>query len=539
MGSSIERSPAGNATTTASALGVADLLRKQAATQGGEVAVEDAAGARSYRELDRWTSRIAQAFAARGVGSSERIAVLAENRRDYLALQSAAAKLGAIVACLYWRLADAELAHCLRLVTPRIVFMSERFAAILARTGWQDGPTVVLETDFDAWIGDAGPHDPQRVVDPEQGLVILYTSGTTGLPKGAVISQRAMVARAMCVAAQCGIDARHTYIAWSPLFHMTATDFSLATLMIGGKVVVHDGLDVDRLCATLKRETVGWLVAMPGMIDPLIDGLRRNATRPRGVSLVGAMADLVPRRRIAEPAALLGASFLDSFGATETGLAPASGGILAAGVVPSSLAKRESGFCRVRLVDADDRDVPVGTPGEAAIRGPTLFCGYWNAPEVNARDFRGGWFHMGDLFVCHPDGSLDFVDRAKCLIKSGGENICPAEIERVLLALPAVADAVVVRKGDERRGEVPVAFVAFKPGAAADTEALEARCREQLAGYKIPQGVPRRRRGRVPAQQHGEDSAPRRRAAVACGLTAWPSRCRIPIVPHFNHRSHS
>ncbi len=267
---------------------------------------------------------------------------------------------------------------------------------------------------------------------------------------------------------------------------MAATDFSLATLMIGGKVVVQDGLDVDRLCATIAAEPIGWLVAMPGMIDVLIDGLRRNATRPRGVRVVGAMADLVPLQQIADLTGLLNAPYINSFGATETGLAPASGALLAPGVVPTSLAKRESAFCSLRLVDADDRDVPVGTPGEAALRGPTLFSGYWNAPEANAHDFRGGWFHMGDLFVRRADGTLDFVDRAKYLIKSGGENIYPAEIERVLLAEAAVADAAVVRQRDERWGEVPVAFVAFKPGAAADTQALEARCREQLAGYKIP-----------------------------------------------------
>ncbi len=472
--------------TTAASLGVTELLRKQAVARADAVAIEDASGQLSYADLDRWTGRIAGALRAHGVAAGERIAVLAENRREYLALQLAAAGLGVIVACLNWRLTDGEAAHCLQLVTPRIVFVSARHADSLARIGWQGGDVVRLDGGFDAWMAGAAEEDPRVEVDPEQGLVILYTSGTTGLPKGAVISQRAMVARAMCFAAQYGIDARHAYIAWSPLFHMAATDFSLATLMIGGKVVLQDGLDVDRLCATLERETVGWLVAMPGMIEPLIDGLRRNGTRPRGVALVGAMADLVPRRQIAELTALLGAPYLNSFGATETGLAPASGGVLAAGVVPSSLAKRESGFCRVRLVDADDRDVPAGAPGEAAIRGPTLFSGYWNAPEVNARDFRGGWFHMGDLFVRHADGSLDFVDRAKYLIKSGGENIYPAEIERVLLALPAVADAVVVRRRDERWGEVPVAFVAFKPGETMSADALAQRCRAELAGYKIP-----------------------------------------------------
>lgn len=480
------RSSASHATTTASLLGVADLLRKQAATRPGDVAIEDAGGTISFDELERWTSRVANALSAAGIVAGDRVAVLAENRREYLALQLAAAKLGVIVACLNWRLADAEASHCLRLVTPRIVFVSARFATALARTGWRDGTIIGLDDGFEAWAEAAPQQELPCDIDPEQGLVILYTSGTTGLPKGAVISQRAMVARAMCFAAEHGIGPRHAYVAWSPLFHMAATDFSLATLMIGGKVIIQDGFDADRLCGTIERETIGWLVAMPGMVDQLIDGLKRNDTRPRGVSMVGAMADLVPLQQIAELTALLGAPYLNSFGATETGLPPASGGLLAPGVVPTGLSKRESGWCRVRLVDAEDRDVPVGTPGEAAIRGPTLFSGYWNAPEANAHEFRGGWFHMGDLFVRHPDGSLDFVDRAKYLIKSGGENIYPAEIERVLLAHADVADAAVVRQRDERWGEVPVAFVAFKPGAEADTAALAASCRQQLAGYKVP-----------------------------------------------------
>jgi acyl-CoA synthetase (AMP-forming)/AMP-acid ligase II len=472
--------------TAAYALTVADLLRKQAGTRAHAVALQDARGVLSYVELDRAASRLAQALLARGVRGGDRIAVLSENCREYLQLQLAAAKIGVVVACLNWRLADAELTHCLRLVSPSMVFVSARYAPTLARIEQGALQVILIETQFDAFQAGAPEDDPRTEIDPEQGLVILYNSGTTGLPKGAVISQRAMVARAMCFAAQYGIGPEHSYIAWSPLFHMAATDFSLATLMIGGKVVVQDGLDVDRLCATIAGEPIGWLVAMPGMIDALIDGLRRNATRPRGVRVVGAMADLVPLQQIAELTGLLNAPYINSFGATETGLAPASGALLAPGVVPTHLAKRESAFCSLRLVDADDRDVPVGTPGEAALRGPTLFSGYWNAPETNAHDFRGGWFHMGDLFVRRADGTLDFVDRAKYLIKSGGENIYPAEIERVLLAEAAVADAAVVRQRDERWGEVPVAFVAFKPGAAADTAALEARCREHLPGYKIP-----------------------------------------------------
>lgn len=465
---------------------VPDALRQQVAVRPEATALEDAARSLTYRELNHRVNRLAHALLAKGVARGDRVAILSENCIPYIELELAAAKLGLIVPCLNWRLSPEELGHCIALTAPSVLLVSDRFAAALQRMDHGVACVVHLERQYESLLAASPEHEPEAAVDAEDGLVILYTSGTTGLPKGAVISQRAMVARAMCFAAQYGIGAEDTYVAWSPLFHMAATDFSLATLILGGKVIVQDGLDIDRLCATIQRESIGWLVAMPGMIDTLIDGLRRNATRPRRVKLVGAMADLVPLQQIAELTALLGAPYLNSFGATETGLAPASGSLLAPGVLPTSLSKRESAFCRVRLVDADGRDVPPGTPGEAAIRGPTLFSGYWNAPEVNAHDFRGGWFHMGDLFVRHADGTLDFVDRAKYLIKSGGENIYPAEIERVLLALPQVADAAVVRQRDARWGEVPVAFVAFQPGAAGDTAALAAYCRERLAGYKVP-----------------------------------------------------
>jgi fatty-acyl-CoA synthase len=253
-------------------------------------------------------------------------------------------------------------------------------------------------------------------------------------------------------------------------------------------VLVRDGLDVDAASALLERESLGWLIAMPGMIEGLIAGLERNRPRVRALKLVGAMADLVPRHQIARLTALLGAPYLNSFGSTETGLAPATGATIGVGEVPATLSKRESSWCRVRLVDPEDRDVPAGVPGEALVRGPTLFSGYWNAPQANARDFRGGWFHLGDLFVRNADGTLDFVDRVKYLIKSGGENIYPAEIERVLLAHPEVADAVVVRRRDERWGEVPVAFVARKSEKAGEAELLAA-CRAALAGYKMPKEI--------------------------------------------------
>ncbi len=470
-------------------LTVGDLLRKRACARAGAMAIQDARRSFCYRELDSRVNRLANALCGRGVTRGDRVAILSENRIEYIELELSAAKLGVIVACLNWRLADEEMQHCIRLTTPRLLLVSQRYLPVLARIDHGVGEVVVIDDEYEALLAAASDSDRAVEVEAEDGLVILYTSGTTGFPKGALISHRAMVARALCFAAQFGVSDGETYLAWSPLFHMAATDFSLATLMLGGKVVIHDGFDADGLCAVLEREPINWLVAMPGMIEQLIDGLKRNRPRICGVRMVGAMADLVPLQQIAELTRLIGAPYLNSFGATETGLAPASGVLLAPGVVPGSLAKRESGFCRIRLVDTDDRDVPIGEPGELAIRGPTLFSGYWNAPETNALDFRGGWFHMGDLFVRHADGTLDVVDRAKYLIKSGGENIYPAEIERVLLSHEAVADAAVVRQRDPRWGEVPLAFVALKPGAAVDAQALIQCCRAQLAGYKVPNEV--------------------------------------------------
>ena len=200
------------------------------------------------------------------------------------------------------------------------------------------------------------------------------------------------------------------------------------------------------------------------------------------------MADLVPKALMAELSALTGAPYLNSFGATETGLPPASAVLIPPGTAPESLSKRKSSLCDLRLVDSQGRDVPDGEPGEAAVRGPTVFSGYWNAEETNARDFRDGWFRMGDLFRRNPDGSYDFVDRAKYMIKSGGENIYPAEIERVLLADPRVSDAAVLRKRDDRWGEVPVAYVSRKDESLSEKD-VEALCRASLAGYKRPKEV--------------------------------------------------
>ena len=466
---------------------VATLFRERARIDADRPAVIEGDMVRSFAQVQARGERLSGALAARGIGRGDRVAMLARNCAEYVEVELACGALGAITACQNWRLADPELDHCLRLVQPALIIAQPEYADRLTALGLEV-PVLTTGAAYEAALAAADPVGPDPAVDPEDGFVILYTSGTTGLPKGALISHRAMVARAMVIGADLGVPAQDAFVAWPPFFHMASTDTGMGALLRGGPVIVVDGYQPDVLIDLLQRHRMGHFIVIPGMIEDFITHLK--AARPDivGIHCIGAMADLVPPHQIAEITTLLNAPYVNTFGSTETGLPPATGDFVPVGHVPTDLAKRQSSFCEVRLVDADGVEVPDGVPGECAIRGPTVFSGYWRAPETNAKDFRGGWFHLGDAFVRTPEGRFAFKDRVKYMIKSGGENIYPAEIERVLMADPRVDDACVVRRMDARWGEVPVAAVAVNDPALT-AEDLLARCRAELAGYKMPKEI--------------------------------------------------
>ena len=467
---------------------VASLFSARARVHPDRPALDDGVRVTTYGELEQRAARLAGALLSRGVVRGARVAVLSENRSEYLEIELAAARIGAIVACQSWRLSPPELRHCLDLVEPACVFVSARHEAKLAALGGAWPAPIVLGPQYERAISASAAAPIGEDVDPEDALLILYTSGTTGLPKGALLSHRAEIVRNLVMRAELGLAGDDGTVAWPPLYHMGATEWSLGTLMSGGTVYVVDGYDPARLAELVATKRLGWLLLMPGMVGAFAAELRERGTKPRGVRICGVMADLVPKTELAEITRLLGAPYGNTFGATETGCPPCSSNLIPIGVVPERLSKEQSPYCEIRLVDPAGHDVPDGTPGELWMRGPTLFSGYFRADETNARDFEGGWFHMGDVFVRNADGSLDFVDRVKYLIKSGGENVYPAEIERVLLQEPRVADAAVVRRPDTKWGEVPVAFVARKDESLTADE-LRARCRTELAGYKQPKDI--------------------------------------------------
>jgi fatty-acyl-CoA synthase len=472
----------------AGGLTLGDMLRARARQYPGRTAIVDGGRSFTYAALNARVNRLAALLRRLDIGRGDRVAILSENRAEYLELMFAAGKVGAIVCALNWRLADPELIHCVTLTSPKASFVSPTYEAATARLAAVLGELILLGEDYEDRLACEIDAEAPITARPEDGHVILYTSGTTGNPKGALVSHRAQLARMHSSCVDFELAPGDVFLAWAPMFHMVSTDQSIHVLCLGGKVIVVPGFDPDRILHAAETEPLWWLVVMPGMIEDLVKVAEQRNTIPRGIKLIGAMADLVPRHQLQDVTTRLRAPYANTFGATETGLPPASAGRIPIGGIPPRLSKSPSASGVFRLVDADDNDVPDGTPGELAFRGPTLFSGYWNAPETNAHDFRGGWFHMGDAFVRNPDGTIDFVDRVKYMIKSGGENIYPAEVEQVLLRDSRVADAVVVRSPDPTWGEIPVAFVARRDDALTEAD-LVALCRANLAGYKRPKAI--------------------------------------------------
>lgn len=480
--------PSGLAAAAAS-LTVGELFAQQARLTPDRIALQTANESLTFAELAKAVGRMAHWLLAAGAGPGERVAILSENRREYLVLLLAGATTGAIVTCLNLREGAAQLAHCIGLTRPALALVSPRFAE--HRTLFASVPRVAeLGPAFDAELA-ALPSTPVAIPAPdgEATLHILFTSGTTGAAKAACISHRAVIARGAAGLVDAVQRRGATYLAWPPMFHMAGAEASLHTLLYGGKVVVMDGFDAAEMAGLLASEdNLGWVNLMPGMVDRLIAHMREHGMAAQPIDLIGSAPDLFPRHQVAAAMELFQAPFRNTYGSTETGPVPACAGTIPPGASLDDFGKLQSSLCLVRLVDADDCDVATGESGELLMKGPTLFSGYWGMPAETAAAFAGGWYRTGDVFTRAGDGLLRFIDRRKYLIKSGGENIYPAELEQVLLGSARVAEAVVVRQPDPEWGEVPVACVVRADPELTAAEVV-AICRAQVASFKVPRAV--------------------------------------------------
>ncbi|MEQ3679907.1 AMP-binding protein [Pseudophaeobacter sp.] len=469
-------------------LKVAELFHKQAQIRANRPAVVYGERTITFAELDQRTTQLANALVSAGVGHGDRVAVLSQNDPVFLDVFMAAAKIGAIVATQNWRLSGAELKHCFDLVQPALTFVSGRFADALQTATGGTYPSVRIGSEYDAFLKGGSNEALTDVVDAEDGMLIVYTSGTTGLPKGALISQRALIARAQQYCTEFGIDPEDTFFAYSPMFHIASADLAIATLIIGGTVHVADGLDYPLMRRLLVEEKLSNLIFFPGMVGPVLEELAKMEQPVRSLKKFGALADLFPAHEIAAMTTAMNKEYCNTYASTETGMAPGCGGRIPIGHVPKTYSKTESNFCLVRLIGEDGKEAPVGAKGELVMRGPTLFSGYWGNNDATQEAFAGGWYHTGDVFRRNADGTLDYIDRMKYLVKSGGENIYPAEIERVVLQDKGVVEALVVRRPDPKWGEVPVLVVTVT-GQGVTEQSLIDRCLDNLARYKCPKGV--------------------------------------------------
>ena len=252
-------------------LSVGVLLAEMARAQPDAVAVEQGPLQLSYREFNTQVNRLAHAFQRLGIARGDRVALLSENRHEYLLVQLACAKLGAITGCLNWRLASEELGYCARLVEPSLLVFSSKYRETVGGMLHGASGEICIDDDLGRLMEGASDREPDAGVDPEDGLIIVYTSGTTGFPKGAVISHRAMLARAALFHLCVGGDKDDAFIAWSGMFHMAGADFCLGTLLLGGRVVVVDGVDLPAIAAAVTAYPVSYLGLQPGMIRRVVD----------------------------------------------------------------------------------------------------------------------------------------------------------------------------------------------------------------------------------------------------------------------------
>ena len=434
----------------------------------------------------------------------DRVAILSENCPEYADCYYGVPGAGLALTLLNYRLSPRELTFIIRDSGPRLLVVEPKYLPTIRQIR-QDIPSVeriLLIGDqaddcqnFEAFLLAGAAREPSRRPAETDLCWLLYTSGTTGLPKGAMLSHRNLVAGVLNSMTTWEASVDDVCMFTFPQFHVAGYVMPMYHLR-GRPVVLLRSFDPDTLLANIERHRVTTLGMAPTMIamlleDPRTDRYDLSSLRGVGYGASAMPAEVLRRARARWP----GVGFSTGFGMTEL-----AGNVMAMGRLDHERAAeqgleilrsvgRQMPLARVRVVDDDGRDVPPGAPGEIVVKGDQVLGGYWRNPEATEKAFIDGWFRSGDVGRWDADGYLYIVDRKKDMILTGGENVYPREIEEVLYEHPAVVEAAVIGAPDPKWGEKIVAVVCAREGAAVEAEDLIVFCRERIASYKKPRHV--------------------------------------------------
>ncbi len=431
-----------------------------------------------------------------GVGRGDRVGILSLNRPDYLALLYACARIGAVLVPLNWRLAIAEQLFILADAGVEVLALEEAFAALLPELPAQQSIAVIgLDfapangTPIENLLAEVEQYRPSSPhIDLSCPLLIVYTSGTTGRPKGAVLRQEALLWNGVMSQHMHGLTSADHVLTVLPFFHVGGLNIQTTpALHHGAMVTIQRKFSLGETLAAIARDRPSLTVLVPATIHALLDHPDFHATDLSSLRAVATGSQIVPQMLI-DGITAKGIPVLQVYGSTETcpiAIYTRLGG---------DLSRRGStglpGLCsEAMVVDDAGIEVPPGAAGEIIVRGRNVFFEYWGNEAATRESLRDGWFRTGDIGTRDADGYFWVHDRKKNMIISGGENIYPAEIERVLLEHPDILDVGVVGKPDPKWQEVPVAYIVAKPGSAPDEDELKAHVLSQLARFKVPREI--------------------------------------------------
>ena len=439
----------------------------------------------THAELHGRAVRLASVLATRGVRAGDRVALLLHNRTEFVEALLACHRLGTIAVPINFRLAHGEIEY--------ILSDSGAVALICDSAVANAQIRIVLEvgTDYDTAVASAPAWHETADVREDDVALMCYTSGTTGRPKGALLTHGNLVASTLSWIHEMRAGQDDVWLSGQPLFHIGGINGLLPFLVLGATVIIAPSTTFapEAMLRLIERHGVTMCIFVPTQWAVICAS--RSVTRVDPEQLRVAMwgASPAPLHTLEEMArAFPRAAIVSAYGQTEmsgaTTLLKGADSTRKMGSVGKPMLGVE-----LRVVDEELRDVPVGSVGEIAYRGPNVMAGYHGQPDATAEAFAGDWFHSGDLARLDEEGYLWLVDRKKDLIVSGGENVYPAEVERVLLDHPGVADAAVIGVPHPRWVETPVAFVVPSGAGAVSEDELITHCREYLAGYKKPSAI--------------------------------------------------